>query len=233
MFATAPLSEFLPKRAFSRLSRIGLTYQFTATSITEPEDNRTGDPTQFIPRIFSTPNIITSRITPTFVYDSRQPSANGIDTLSGTQFSASIGLAGLGGDVRTYQPTISFTQFIPLRRKKSKNAEVFGYRLLAGTVGSYAITDKIRNANSLSYIGGVPYYERYHFGSEYDMRGYNFRSIGPLAPTSKLCYQSKCHRCRKFNGDPVAIPGLPSDLTSELAQLGTFTGASGVNSAFD
>ncbi len=232
VFATAPLSEFLPKRAFSRLSRIGLTYQFTATSISEPDVNRAGDPTQFIPRIFSTPNIITSRITPTFVYDSRQPSSNGIDTLSGTQLSASIGLAGLGGDVRTYQPTISFTQFIPLRRKKSKNAEVFGYRLLAGTVGSYAITDKIRNANSLSYIGGVPYYERYSLGSEYDVRGYNFRSIGPLAPTSTYVTSRNVVVASNATGDPVVIPGLSSDVTNALGQLGTFTGATGTNSAF-
>ena len=232
VFATAPLSEFLPKRAFSRLSRIGLTYQFTATSITEPAVNSSGDATQFIPRIFSTPNIITSRITPTFVYDSRQPSANGIDTLSGTQLSASIALAGLGGDVRTYQPTVSLTQFIPLRRKRSKNAEVFGYRLLAGTVGSYATTNKIRNANSLSFIGGVPYYERYSLGSEYDIRGYNFRSIGPLAPYQTYVSSKNVVVASNSSGTPVAVPGLPDGLNTGISQLGTFTGASGANPAF-
>ncbi len=231
VFATAPLSEFLPKRAFSRLSRIGLTYQLTATSITEPAVNSSGDASQFIPVIFSQPNILTSRITPTFVYDSRQPSANGIDTLKGSQLSASFALAGLGGDVRTYQPTISFTQYIPVRRRKSKNAEVFGYRLLAGTVGSYSTTDKIRNANSLSFIGGVPYYERYSLGSEYDIRGYNYRSIGPLAPYQTYVTSQNVVTASNVSGTPVAVPGLSSDLSSQLAQLGTFTGASGTNSA--
>ncbi|MGI8640003.1 MAG: outer membrane protein assembly factor BamA [Pyrinomonadaceae bacterium] len=231
LFATAPLSEFLPKRAFSRLSRIGLTYQFSATSITEPEVNRSGNANEFIPQIFTQPNIITSRITPTFVYDSRQPSANGIDTLRGTQLSASFALAGLGGDVRTYQPTVSFTQFIPLRRKRSKNAEVFGYRLLAATVGSYATTDKIRNANSLSFIGGVPYYERYRLGSEYDIRGYENRSIGPLTPYQSYVTSRNVVLAGNLSGTPVTIPGLSSDLTSQLAQLGTLTGASGTNSA--
>ncbi|MBA2495246.1 MAG: outer membrane protein assembly factor BamA, partial [Acidobacteria bacterium] len=232
VFATAPLSEFLPKRRFSRLSRIGLTYQFSATSIKEPEANTSNDPSRFIPVLFSQPNIITSRITPTFVYDSREPSANGIDTLRGKQLTASFALAGLGGDVRTYQPTISYTQFIPVRRKKSRNAEVFGFRLLAGTIGSYATTDKIRNANSLAFIGGVPYYERYRLGSEYDIRGYDRRSIGPLTPLDRFITSRNVIVASNINGTPTPISGLNSDLVNELAQVGTFTGASGANSAF-
>ncbi len=231
LFATAPLSEFLPKRAFSRLSRIGLSYQFSATSVSEPAVNSSGNSTQFIPSLFTTPNFITSRVTPTFVYDSRRPSENGIDTLSGTQISASFAVAGLGGDVRTYQPTISYTQFIPLRRKRSKNAEVFGFRLLAGTVGSFAVTDKIRNSNSLSFIGGVPYYERYRLGSEYDIRGYNNRSITPFAPTSFFVTSRNVVVANNLTGTPVPITGLSSDLTTQLSQLGTFTGAGGANSA--
>ena len=231
VFATAPLSEFLPKRAFSRLSRIGLSYQFAATSVTEPEVNRSGDPDRFIPSIFTTPNYTTSRITPTFVYDSRRPSENGIDTLSGTQFSASFSLAGLGGDVRTYQPTLSYSQFIPVRRKRSGNAEVFGFRLLAGTVGSFAVTDKIRNANSLSFIGGVPYQERYRLGSEYDIRGYDNRAITPFAPTSLFVTSRNVVVASNATGTPVVIPGLSADLAGQLAQLGTFTGADGANPA--
>ena len=45
-----------------------------------------------------------------------------------------------------------------------------------------ATSDKIRNANSLAFVGGVPLYERYFLGSEFDLRGYNARSIGPIAP---------------------------------------------------
>ncbi len=231
LFATAPLSEFLPKRAFSRLSRVGLSYQFAATSVSEPEVNRSGDPNSFIPSIFTTPNYTTSRITPTFVYDSRRPSENGIDTLSGTQFSASFALAGLGGDVRTYQPSLSLTKFIPVRRKRSKNAEVFGFRLLAGTVGSFAVSDKIRNANSLSFIGGVPYQERYRLGSEYDIRGYDNRSITPFAPTSLFVTSRNVVVAGNVTGTPVVIPGLSADLAGQLSELGTFTGAGGANSA--
>jgi len=119
IFATAPLSElFFKKRKFTQFSRVGLTYQFSATSITEPAVNALGNSSTSIPVIYSQPNIITSRITSSFVYDSRQPAPNGIDTLRGSQLSLAFAFSGLGGDVRTYQPSLSWTSFIPVRRKK-------------------------------------------------------------------------------------------------------------------
>ena len=229
LFATAPLSEFLPKRAFSRLSRIGLTYQISATTLNDPKVNQSGNSASAIPVIFATPNIITSRITPTFVYDSREPSANGIDTLRGKSISASLGLAGLGGDVRTYQPTISYTEFIPIRRRRSKNAEVFGYRLQAGTVGSFGITNKIRNANSLSFVGGVPYYERYFLGSEYDIRGYDSRTIGPIAPYNTYITSRNVSVATNASGTPLVSPLISSSLAGQLAEAGTLNGVSGGN----
>jgi len=233
IFATAPLSEILfKKRRFTQFSRVGLTYQFSATSITDPPVNSLGDVTQSIPVIYAQPNIITSRVTGTFVYDSREPSPNGIDTLRGTQISASMALAGLGGDVRTYQPTVQFSQFIPVRRKRDReNTEVFAYRITAGTVGSYATSSKIRNANSLSFIGGIPVYERYYLGSEFDLRGYNTRSIGPVAPFDSFLTTQNIVVANNINGDIIATPGLDSRTRDELAQLGTLTGAGGANSA--
>ncbi len=231
VFATAPLSEFLPKRAFSRLSRIGLTYQFSATTITDPPVNQSGDLAQRVPVIFAQPNIITSRITPTFVYDSRQPSANGIDTLRGTQIAASFAFSGLGGDVRTYQPSITYTNFIPVRRKRSQNAEVFGFRIQAGTIGSFGITESIRNANSLAFVGGVPLYERYFLGSEYDLRGYTSRAIGPIAPYDGFVTSRNVQIASNVSGTPTISTVLSSDVINELAQFGTFTGATGSNSA--
>lgn len=232
VFATAPLSEFLPKRAFSRLSRIGVTYQISATTISDPEINSQGNAATAVPVIFAQPNIITSRITPTFVYDSRQPSANGIDTLRGSSLSASIGLAGLGGDVRTYQPTISYTRFTPIRRKRSPNAEVFGFRLQAGTVGSIGISDKIRNANSLAFVGGVPLYERYFLGSEYDVRGYDSRSIGPIAPYNGFVTTRNLRVSSAVSGTTTDERSrLDEGALNAVIQGGTFTGASGANPA--
>lgn len=231
-FATAPLSElFFKKRRFTQFSRVGLTYQFSATTITEPAVNQAGNASTAIPVLYSQPNILTSRVTGSFVYDSRQPAENGIDTLRGTQLSASFAFSGLGGDVRTYQPSISYTTFFPIRRKKSKNAEVFGFRIIAGTIGSFATTEKIRNANSLSFVGGVPIYERYFLGSEYDIRGYNTRSIGPIAPFDSYVTTRNTSIATNVLGTPEAVPGISDSTRAGLLSLATLTGASGANSA--
>jgi outer membrane protein insertion porin family len=236
LFATAPLSELaFRKRQFTQFSRVGLTYQFSATSISDPPVNATcaADPTQCIPVIYEQPNIITSRITGSFVYDTRQPAANGIDTLSGTQLAFSFGLAGLGGDVRTYQPNVTFSKFIPIRRRKSKNPEVFAFRIQAGTIGAFAVTEAVRNANSIAYIGGVPAYERYFLGSENDIRGYNSRSIGPIAPFDTYVTS----RNVVLSADPSSSTIVPytgfenPNLAAELANIALVTGPDGANPA--
>ncbi len=232
VFATAPLSElFLKKRRFSTFSRIGLTYQFSATSIADPKVNQSADPAARIPVIYRQPNIITSRVTATFVYDTRQPAANGIDTLKGTSLSASIGFAGLGGDVRTYSPTISYSSFIPMRRKKSKNPEVLAFRLMASTIGTWSLSNKIRNANSISFIGGVPAYERFFLGSENDIRGYNSRSIGPVAPFDTYITSRNVVVATNASGTADTNTGINSRDTGEIATIGQLTGASGANPA--
>lgn len=234
LFATAPLSELaFKKRQFTQFSRVGLTYQFSATSIQDPPINDTcsADPTQCIPVIYEQPNIITSRITGSFVYDTRQPAANGIDTLKGTQLAVSVGLAGLGGDVRTYQPNITFAKFMPVRRRKSKNPEVFAFRIQAGTIGTFATTDTVRNANSIAFIGGVPAYERYFLGSENDIRGYNTRSIGPIAQFDTYVTSRNAVVASNASGDAVTPNVDPRTLAEIAAQIGTLTGPDGASPA--
>lgn len=233
VFATAPLSEvFFRKNRWSSFSRIGLTYQFSATSIKDPAVNSSSDPTKQIPIVFAQPNITTSRVTGSFVYDTREPSGNGIDMLRGKQLAFSVALSGLGGDVRTYQPTINYSHFIPVRRRRSPNAEVFAYRIQAGTIGSFAITDKIRNANSLSFISGIPFYERYFLGSENDIRGYNTRAIGPIAPVEGYITTKDVIVANEITGTPTEFTGLPANVRTNLINLGTFTGAGGTNPMF-
>ncbi len=232
VFATAPLSElFFKKRRFTQFSRVGLTYQFSATSIEDPEVNELADPASRIPVIYRQPNIITSRVTGTFVYDTRQPAANGIDTNSGKSLAFSVAFAGLGGDVRTYQPNISYSQFIPVRNKRSKNPHVLAFRLQAGTIGTWQITDKVRNANSISFVGGVPAYERYYLGSENDIRGYNSRSIGPVAPFDTYVTSRNVVLTTNALGTHQTNTGLPTRDVNELITLGQVTGVGGANPA--
>ncbi|MFT3743824.1 MAG: outer membrane protein assembly factor BamA [Pyrinomonadaceae bacterium] len=232
VFATAPLSElFFKKRRFTQFSRVGLTYQFSATSIADPKVNASADPSARIPVIYRQPNILTSRITGTFAYDTRQPAANGIDTNSGRSLSMSFGFAGLGGDVRTYQPNITYSEFIPVRNRRTKNPHVFAYRIQAGTIGTWSIKDKIRNANSISFVGGVPAYERYYMGSENDIRGYESRALGPIAPFDTYVTSRNVVLTTNASGTNDTNHGLPTRDVNEITPLGLVTGISGANPA--
>jgi outer membrane protein insertion porin family len=225
IFVSAPLSEFYRKRRFTQFSRVGASYQVSLSSVKDPEVN--ADPTNqssFIPVVYSQPNILTSRGTLTFSYDTRNAS---IDPTSGRELSVALALAGLGGDVRTYQPTLSYTQFFPMRRKKSPRPEVFGFRIIAGTVGSFATSEKVRTANSLAFVDGVPIFERFFLGDEFTIRGYNVRSISPIAPVDSFITSRNVVLADNATGDPRVISGIPAS----AAALGVFTGSSGSNIA--
>lgn len=222
IFASAPLSEFYRKRPFTQFSRIGLSYQIAQTSVKDPAVNASGSSTQFIPVIYRQPNILTSRATATFAYDTRNAS---IDPTGGRSLSLALGFAGLGGDVRTYEPTLEFTQFYPVRHKRSDHPEVFGFRILVGTVGSFATTAKVRSTNSLAFVDGVPIYERFFLGDEFTIRGYNVRSISPVTPLDTFITSRNVVVANNPTGTPVAVPGF----NQALSNIGTFTGATGNN----
>lgn len=222
LFVSAPLSEFYRKRRFTQFSRIGASYQFSTSSVKDPEVNTSGTAEQFIPVIYSQPDIITSRATLTFSYDTRDAS---IDPTRGRELSVAAALAGLGGDVRTYQPTLSYTQYFPVRHKKSERPEVFGFRIIAGTVGSFATSAKVRNSNSLAFVDGVPIFERFFLGDEFTIRGYNVRSISPVSPLDIFVTSRNVVIASNATGTPTPVPGV----NQTLANIGVFTGPTGTN----
>ena len=225
LYVSAPLSEFYRKRRFTQFSRVGASYQLSLSSVKDPAANTSPNNTgSFIPVIYRQPNILTSRGTLTFTYDTRNAS---VDPTSGRELSAAVAVAGLGGDVRTYQPTLSYTQFFPMRRKKSQHPEVFGFRIIAGTVGSFAITDKVKTAQSLAFVDGVPIFERFFLGDEFTIRGYNVRSISPIAPVDTFISSQNVVVASNPLGTPTPVPGFPQS----AAALGVFTGPNGSNVA--
>jgi outer membrane protein insertion porin family len=227
-FATAPLSEFYKKRPFTLSTRIGISYAISQTSVRDPEVNADpANPQNAIPVIYRQPNILTSRITPSVVYDSRD--VRGVDAINGKQIALQLAFAGLGGDVRTFQPSLTYQQFIPVRNKRSNNPHVFGFRILAGHVGSFATSAKIREAQttSLSFIQGVPVYERFFLGDEFTIRGYNVRSISPIVPIDQFVTSRGVVLATNATGAPQAVES--ASLQALTRQLGEFTGPEGGN----
>jgi outer membrane protein insertion porin family len=48
------------------------------------------------------------------------------------------------------------------------------------TKGQLAVTDGMGSSNSSTYGGGVPIFDRLYLGGANNMRGFNFREVGPM-----------------------------------------------------
>ena len=79
---------------------------------------------------------------------------------------------------------------------------------------------KCRNANSLAFVDGVPIFERFFLGDEFTIRGYNVRSISPIAPVDTFITSQNVVVATNLSGTPTPVPGFPP----VGASLGVFTG---------
>jgi outer membrane protein insertion porin family len=118
-------------------------------------------------------NRVVSKITPSFVYNSID---NPIFPSAGRRFTASIDLAGIGGDTNFYKPIVEGVWYLPIGGSPSHQART--------TLGLRA------QAQYLSPFTGspsqLPIFEKLVLGGEYSVRGFDLRSIGPKAAGSDL-----------------------------------------------
>lgn len=70
----------------------------------------------------------------------------------------------LGGNTNYYRPTMEFRYFKPHTRRQN----VIAMRFTASHVSGFGGTS-------------VPFYERFYPGGDYDIRGFDFRSLGPIS----------------------------------------------------
>jgi len=150
------------RRSFKRL---GITYSLDRSTLL-PLSTASKTLFDFIQfRGISGPNavngIITSKIFPNF-------SSSTIDyplaPHKGHQMTLGAEMAGIGGTVRSIRPIVQYKKFIPMQH--GRNA--FGYNVQ----GSY-----------ISGFGGLvaPPFQRFYMGGDYDLRGFDIRSISPVA----------------------------------------------------
>ncbi len=183
---TSSLSSPLGRRSFKR---VGITYSLDRSSLIalSTASKSLFDFIAF--RGISGPNavngIITSKIFPNFSFNTLD---SGISPHKGHQFTAGMQLAGLGGTVRSVQPIVQYKQFIPVQNRRN-------------TIGFTA------NGSYISGYGGLvaPPFQRSFMGGENDIRGFDIRSISPVAflPSSNIITLT--------NPDGTPVPKNPSN----------------------
>lgn len=176
---SGPLALFTRKfPQFARSTRLGLSYSLATNSIEDPKVNTDADPTNDIPVTFSQPRILTSRVTPSIYYNTKNAS---IDATNGQSLFLGFSLSGgiLGGDVNTFSPSLEYQYFKPVFRRRTDKPHVLAMRVRGDHIRTFGTPF---TTQTLSFVGGIPLYERFYLGGEYDLRGYNFRSISPVVP---------------------------------------------------
>ena len=145
--------------------RVGISYSFDVSSLVTLSDASKNLFQYLEYEGISGPNslngIITSKIVPSFSYSSVNASYH---PTSGTSFSAAAEFAGIGGTVRSIRPVLSYQHYVPVQ--KHRNALAF----------------RLQGSFLTGYGGDVaPPFERNYMGGEYDLRGFDVRSVSPVA----------------------------------------------------
>jgi len=145
--------------------RVGISYTFDRSSLVAVSDASKLLFSNLNFRGISGPNalngIITSKIVPSFTMntlDAAYAPHHGKSLFIGGEFS------GLGGTVHTIRPIVQYKQFFPVQ--KGHNA--FGYNVQASFITGF---------------NGVvaPPFERSYLGGENDIRGFDIRTVSPIA----------------------------------------------------
>jgi len=174
------------RRSFKR---VGVTYTFDRSSLLALS-TASKSLFQFLAfRGISGPNalngIITSKVFPNFSFNTLD---SGISPHSGHQFTAGAEIAGLGGTVRSVRPIVQYKRFIPVQNRR--NAIGFNVQ------GSF-----------ISGFGGLvaPPFQRFYMGGENDIRGFDIRSVSPVA------FLPSAGAITLTNPDGTPVPKDPSN----------------------
>ena len=194
-----------------RWSRAFLNYGYSVITIREPDPDIVlnlydlyYNSTYLDPRFYGlSGNFRESKISPTFVYNTVD---HPIFPSTGRKMTASFDVAGgrLGGNVHYLKPTVE-TVF----HTRVVGATSLGFRLMGSYLYGYGGTPPpegeqidIFNVEQT----GVPYYNRFFLGGEYQIRGYYIRSVGPRNERGQLLGGNKMLLFNAEYAIPLAGP---------------------------
>jgi len=184
----ASLSVSYPLRKGRSFKRVGISYSFDRSSLVAVS---AASKLLFENINFSGitgPNalngIITSKITPSFTMntlDAAYAPHHGKSLFIGGEF------AGLGGTVHTVRPIVQYKQFFPMQKRRN----ALGYNLQASFISGFS---------------GVvaPPFERAYLGGENDLRGFDIRTVSPIA------YLPSAQSVQLRNPTGAFVPRIPS-----------------------
>ena len=145
--------------------RVGVTYSFDRSSLLAVSSASRNLFEYLAFRGISGPNalqgIITSKIFPNFSFSTID---SPISPHNGKQFTVGAELAGLGGTVRSIRPIVQYKRFIPLQKRRNAFGFNFQGSFISGFDGLVA-----------------PPFQRSYLGGENDIRGFDIRSVSPVA----------------------------------------------------
>ena len=186
------------RHLFSRsgVTRVGISYQLSRSSITTFNQNTTN---VFQSLAFRSGvagqnqlnGIITSVVTPSFTFSSLD---RAVGPHSGRDFNIALQVAGAGGNVKYYSPVASYRQFYPMKGLKINRDghNVLAYRLQLAHVSGFA--------------GEVaPPTHRIYGGGESDVRGFDVRSLSPYT------FVPNRIEFNLTNPDGTTVPRDPTD----------------------
>lgn len=153
--------------------------------------------------------IIRSEITPTFIYNTKNAYFN---ATRGTEVSVELPISGgpLGGDFNLIRPYFEFQHFRP-DRILSGGRSTFAFRVVVNHIIPYG---KLPSGDPMT----APFFERIFQGGEYNLRGFDIRSVSPWALTRAPSLDP--------NGNPLIDPSTGLPLISErLIPVGGDTSA--------
>jgi len=185
-FTTSASYPLRNKRSFKR---VGMTYSLDRSTLI-PLSTASKSLFDFIAfRGISGPNavngIITSKIFPNFSFNTLD---SGISPHSGHQMTLGVELAGLGGTVRSIRPLIKYTRFIPVQNRRN----AIGFNVQGSFISGYA--------------GLVaPPFQRFFMGGENDIRGFDIRSVSPVA------FLPSSSQITLTNPDGTPVPKNPAN----------------------
>ena len=155
----------LPARRFGYGKRVGVTYTYDVSSLVALTDASKNLFSFLAFSGISGPNALNGIITSKVLFNYSQNTLDaslyphkGSELFLGTEFS------GLGGTVRSIRPIVDYKHYIPVQNRRN----AIGLHFL----GSF-----------MSGFGGLvaPPFQRFYMGGENDLRGFDIRSVSPVA----------------------------------------------------